>query len=614
MKKIIAIVMIALMLLAVLAPAASATTSPVKKYADAKAGELLYTVDFRGNDGAITLGSAGGANDKGHMDYTVIDNGAGVQIKAKSTAVDSQASLWGGIIKDLEATNQTIYSMVYKAKAEGEWATEDDAKNNSVGVGGWVVSEAAFQTTGGIYNVYANHNTKVTTGGVAADSVNQRTALSNGTSKIGASEQPDKGYVFTKNMPAIDVDADGYVTALVVYNGTTKKFANYYLKAGATNLNAEASWLKFDEREMTAALDGTNTNYMCFWTYTFYKNINTTIKNVQYYKEYLWSLKKYDDAKPGDLLYTVNFNGDAEITLGSTGANDMGHMNYTVVENGAGVHITPKTGIPADKMTNLWGGLIKNLEATDQTIYSMVYKAKANGTYAKNNSVGVGGWSISEAGFGKTTGVYNVYANHNTQDANGPSADQRTALSDGILKFGEKIDYDPDGKNGYKFTKDLPAYDVDDDGYVTALVVFNGKTGKFANYMLKDGATDLKAEASWIKFDERSMYSALNGTDKNYMCFWTYTYYNTIDTVIKDVQYYKDALWADPNAVVVTPPASNNTTTAPTTTAPTTTKPATTTAAAEEEKGCGGTITVAGIALVASLGTCAVYVEKKRRK
>ena len=39
----------------------------------------------------------------------------------------------------------------------------------------------------------------------------------------------------------------------------------------------------------------------------------------------------------------------------------------------------------------------------------------------------------------------------------------------------------------------------------------------------------------------------------------------------------------------------------------------TTGAAEEEKKGCGGTVTVAGIALVAALGTCAVFVEKKRR-
>ena len=258
-----------------------------KSYDEAEAGELLYTVNFNG-DTAFVPGSAGGANDKGHMTYTVIDNGAGVEIKAKDTAKDSEASLWGGIIKDLEATDKTIYSMVYKAKANGTVG-----KNNSVGVGGWVISEATFKTTTGIYNVYANHNT-VDANGSTAD---QRAALSNGTGKIGS-------YVMVNTKDAIAVDVDGFVTALVVYDGTTKTFANYYLKAGATELDNESSWIKFEDQPMAAALGG-NKNYMCFWTYTFYACIDTTIKDVQYYKEFLWPVSNGSD---------YNMSGDTVMT------------------------------------------------------------------------------------------------------------------------------------------------------------------------------------------------------------------------------------------------------------------------------------------------------------
>jgi hypothetical protein len=41
------------------------------------------------------------------------------------------------------------------------------------------------------------------------------------------------------------------------------------------------------------------------------------------------------------------------------------------------------------------------------------------------------------------------------------------------------------------------------------------------------------------------------------------------------------------------------------TTTPTTDKP--------EESGCKGSVSIAGLALVATLGTCAVFVEKKRK-
>jgi hypothetical protein len=62
-------------------------------------------------------------------------------------------------------------------------------------------------------------------------------------------------------------------------------------------------------------------------------------------------------------------------------------------------------------------------------------------------------------------------------------------------------------------------------------------------------------------------------------------------------------------APTTTPP----TTTAPETTAPTTKAPTTTAPKTEEKKGCKGTVTVAGLALVAALGSCAIFVEKKRR-
>ena len=323
-------------------------------------------------------------------------------------------------------------------------------------------------------------------------------------------------------------------------------------------------------------------------------------------------VKKYEDAQKGELLYTVDFRGDAAFTPAEL-EQSAKQMDYEIAPDGTWVRIKNKTNAENSKFNN-WGGLIKDLVATEDTIYSMVYKVKANGTIGKNNSVGIGGWATSEENFQKTNGVYNVYANHNTQDANGPSADQRTALSEGNTKLGET-----ESAKGYVYTKNKDAIAVDADGFVTALIVYNGTTCTFANYYLAEGATDLKSEASWIKFDERMMYNALLDTvngPTEYMCFWTYAYYNTIDTTIKQVEYYKDYIWADPDAPDTTA-ATTAATTAKETTAATTaaaTKPADTTAKAEEEKGCGGTVTVAGIALVASLGTCAVYVEKKRRK
>ena len=61
------------------------------------------------------------------------------------------------------------------------------------------------------------------------------------------------------------------------------------------------------------------------------------------------------------------------------------------------------------------------------------------------------------------------------------------------------------------------------------------------------------------------------------------------------------------------PTTTAPTTTAPTTKAPETKAPETTAPKTEEKKGCKGTVTVAGLALVAALGSCAIFVEKKRK-
>ena len=96
--------------------------------------------------------------------------------------------------------------------------------------------------------------------------------------------------------------------------------------------------------------------------------------------------------------------------------------------------------------------------------------------------------------------------------------------------------------------------------------------------------------------------------------------------------YYPD-LVVFGDEVVVPAEATEATTTAPETSTPTTTAAVTTAATeaattsgeavdttktaadttAAAEGGCGGTVTFAGVALMATLGTCAVFATKKKR-
>jgi hypothetical protein len=326
--------------------------------------------------------------------------------------------------------------------------------------------------------------------------------------------------------------------------------------------------------------------------------------------------KSYDDAKAGELLYEFNFKGDDIFTPGRTG-NDNGNMDYTVSESGNAVTITGNGG--TDKVGNYWGGVLKNYKATENTTYSFVYEQKANGKVGKNNSVGVGGWIIGDDGIDKSA-VYNNYGNANTLTAADGKEEQRVSLSYASGKLESSLWTEKTGQYVYTGTLD---YDTNADGFMTFLIVYDGEACEFYLYTLANGATDWTKESSWILVERQQMMNALIDPAVNeYMGFWTYAFYQSTNATIRNVKLYKDTLWAK-DEVTTEAPTTEAPTEAPTTEAPTeapTTEAPTKapeTKAPEtdkvEEPGCGGTVTVAGIALVAALGTCAVFVEKKRK-
>jgi hypothetical protein len=73
--------------------------------------------------------------------------------------------------------------------------------------------------------------------------------------------------------------------------------------------------------------------------------------------------------------------------------------------------------------------------------------------------------------------------------------------------------------------------------------------------------------------------------------------------IVEAVEHEFDAAGNCNNCAVVIPPE----------TTPADTTPPATDTAEPENKGCGGTVSVAAVALVASLGAGAIFVEKKRR-
>ena len=263
MKKVsVALLMFTMMFSWVLTVSASTVTeTPVKDYAAAGEGELLYTVDFSGKDGVLTPVPIGEA--ASHFDYTVSEAGNELTVKGKAGGTDKTASYWGGTFAGLEANKETFYTIVYKVKANGTVG-----KNNSVGIGGWILDAKAENAQ--FYNNYSNHNAITAEGSID----DRRSALSNGGKKLGE-------YVMWNTIGEYAIDENGFVTMMVEYDGVNAKFYSSILAANAGDGSTSADWIRLENGEMI--LDDTD-DAMGFLIYSYYNAVDTTIKDVELYK------------------------------------------------------------------------------------------------------------------------------------------------------------------------------------------------------------------------------------------------------------------------------------------------------------------------------------------
>jgi len=298
--------------------------------------------------------------------------------------------------------------------------------------------------------------------------------------------------------------------------------------------------------------------------------------------------------KAGDLLYTVNLNGEEGVfepqVLGTAAEN----FDFTVGDDGKSLTVKGKEG-EGEGVRGFYGAVITGLVANAETSYSMIYKVKANGTVGKNNSVGVGGIIVD--GTADDTGkFYSNYGNHNTVDAEGSIENRRSALSLGSAKL-----------NGDKYVmfEKLDKYAIDSDGFVTMRMDFAGE--KLISYILKDGSEGGFDYDNWIEIEK---YEEIEFDDTpDGFGFMLYAYYRVVDTTVKDVEIYKgqDLSYFTTTARTTKAPILR-TTVATTTVAPT---PAATTEA-KSEGGCGGALTFAAAAIVPALAAGVVLARKKK--
>ncbi len=286
MKKVLSLILALMMVMScVIVTATAAGTGP----------ELVYTVDFRGNDGKYAP-TALNQNATDYFTYTPSADGTSLTItgsQADAKGTTSKNAWWGGMITGLTANKTTAYTMIYKLKADSSKVaaatslTVDEAnklgQNNSIGVGGWVTDKNITTTADGVnkvYNMYGNHNTM---GVEEKDGTRTLIANPNRRAKLQYGKVESAAYKMWKDLAAVEEDADGFVTVKLTFNADGMSNMIAYVLADDKTGSADSDWIKINAAAMT--LDDTDDGFG-FALYTcYYGALNTTIKNVQIYKE-----------------------------------------------------------------------------------------------------------------------------------------------------------------------------------------------------------------------------------------------------------------------------------------------------------------------------------------
>lgn len=267
MKKIL-VTLLALVMLCAIALPVMAEENPVKDYATAQDGDLLYAVDFSGKDGVLEFANAGGMEADKYFTFTPSADGSSMAIKgiAGANADNMYTGYYGATITDLQAMPGTVYSMTYKVKMNGT-----AGKNNSIGVGGYFPGSGTARS----YHLYGNFNTVDANG----DTSMRRTSLSINNGKLA-------NYVMWNTLPAYEIDSEGYSTIMLVYDCNNAKVLAYVRAQGAGDGSKETDWIKLEECVLKQNDSFTDTfGCMGVFVYAYYLDaVDAIVKDAKIYK------------------------------------------------------------------------------------------------------------------------------------------------------------------------------------------------------------------------------------------------------------------------------------------------------------------------------------------
>ena len=260
MKKL-AILLLAAVLTVTLACAVAATAAEEPLYAAAADGDLLYTVDFRGDDRFSPQRSVNESPEE--IEITPYADGSGVYLKA-AAGVGENEKYWGGIISGLTADGTTNYTMTYKIRMNGK-----NGKNNAIGIGGLAWNLESTEKSGVRFlNNYGSYKSQFPDG----EEVKQRTGLSVDDCRIS-------DYVY--DIANAIEDADGFITCRIDFNGPSDNYTAYCLTG--------TGWTYIEDQSMFEPVPDfaevySDAKYVALYIYTYWDVIDVDVKDVKWFK------------------------------------------------------------------------------------------------------------------------------------------------------------------------------------------------------------------------------------------------------------------------------------------------------------------------------------------
>ncbi len=507
MKKILSALLSLTMILALCA--AMGIGASAADYASAKDGDVLYTVNFKGDDvySPSTFSCIEGDD---VVSAVVSDDGSSATITYSGTAKAGRA-FWGGIVKGFSYGEGKKYTISMKMATA---YTDTNGKLASGNAGVFInmphnlepkyVLDLGYKSLVGYYG--CPNIRHVMSWGAGGKSV--------GTILSGDAYITDAKYLST-------VDAEGFVDLAFVVDGANVKvfINNVYLDeydAFNTGMLANASTLGIS-------------------TYLYNPNAAVTLKDVVIYKgntivtnptypDYYVegaSVTNYDSTKTGDLLFSADFSRyDTGFAPRFLAANSEKFKVTTDAANKGYIKFEQDGSAEAG---TYYGAIVEGLEINPETRYTTEWKVK---TGAKNSGFCFAVPTILP--FSNSFNVYGNFTNMKFATEHGSAKVTNvngTAASDGYVQVSD-LAYDADGYATFR---------VEMNGY-EATIYYLGTNGDWVSYNVID-------MTNTTKIDGTATYPHETGFQ---LCVGFYLHNKSLVAEYKDINIYKGLLISDP--------------------------------------------------------------------